>query len=138
MDLRYKSPSNAEGLPPNQVVGLDASLNYDIVNILVLVEGPWDKLMGSFFDGRWFGCLSTNRVSESQLQQLWSLKRDGILKEIVLLLDRDQPDSRLLLQMKLQDALGIPVRLGSLKNDWKDAGEVPAKELMKRNWFYLE
>ena len=138
MDLRYKSPSNAEGTPPNQVVWLNASLNCDILNTLVLVEGPWDKLMASFYDQRWFGALSTNRVSDPQINQLLSLKREGGLKEIVLLLDKDQPDSRLLVQMGLQDKLGIPVKLASLRGKWKDAGEVPVRELLKRNWFKLE
>jgi hypothetical protein len=99
------------------------------------MEGPFDKIKASYYDRRWFGCLSTNRATQEQINVLQRMIQRGYLEEIILLMDRDQPDSRLLLQMKLQDCLGIPVKLAEIKGDYKDAGEVPAEKLMRRNWF---
>ena len=135
--LRYLSPSNAEGLAPNRYVWLTIKHSSGNINhgTLILLEGPFDKLKASFYDGRWFGCLSTNRVSESQIIQLYQLKKEGLLKNIILLLDRDQIDKRLLLQMKLQDSLGIHVNLADINHHYKDAGEVPSNILIRRKWF---
>lgn len=135
MELRYLSPSNIEGLPPNQTVYLTINQSGDRIKSLVLMEGPFDKIKASYFDGRWFGCLSTNRATEEQVRYLWSIKKEGLLDNIILLMDKDQPDSRLLLQMKLQDALNIPVELAEIEGDYKDAGEIPAEKLMRRKWF---
>jgi len=138
--LRYLSPSNEEGLAPNRYIWLTikhcgGTINHGTLNLL---EGPFDKVKAAFYDGRWFGCLSTNRVSDSQIQQLYNLKREGILKKIVLIMDKDQVDNRLLVQMRLQDSLGLPVLLGTINKQWKDAGEVPSVYLIKRKWFMIE
>ncbi len=133
--LRYLSPSNDECLPPNQTVYLTINLGGCKIKSLILMEGPFDKIKAGYYDRRWFGCLSTNRATKEQIETLQETIRKNLLEEIVLLMDRDQPDSRLLLQMKLQDSLGIPVKLAEIKGDYKDAGEVPAEKLMRRKWF---
>lgn len=133
--VRYLSPSNDECLAPNQTVWLTFNSGRYRIKSLILMEGPFDKIKASYYDRRWFGCLSTNRATQEQIDVLQRMIQRGYLEEIILLMDRDQPDSRLLLQMKLQDSLGIPVKLAEIKGDYKDAGEVPAEKLMRRNWF---